>query len=161
MSLSIRDVDGTIISLSDHLFSGAIPIDSDTYSGVIRLYNNYDAEDDIAHVRDVKLFFSPVSGAKSIPVSLGDPSRDVRSSAMFNDKFSGVCTFASETGSDPEDVLHNVNDGIFSGTYDYISASGSQNYNEYRLEISHQSGTVLDTTSGTIFAHVEYRTYLP
>ena len=67
MSLSIRDVDGNLLNLADHLFSGVVEIGSGTYSGVIRLYNNYDVEDDIAHVREVKLYFSPASGSTNIP----------------------------------------------------------------------------------------------
>ena len=161
MSLSIRDVDGNLLNLSDHLFSGAVEIGSGVYSGVIRLYNNYDADPDIAHVRNVKLFFSAVSGAKKIPISHGDPLRDVRSSAMFNDTFSGVCTYSSKLDADPSDSLTNINNGISDGDYDLIYASGSNNFNEYRLEVSHQSGTVLDVASGTVFAHVEYRTYKP
>jgi len=161
MSLSIRDVDGNLLNLADHLFSGAVEIGSGTYSGVIRLYNNYDADDDIAHVRDVKLYFSPVSGSTKIPLSMGDPLRDVRSSAIFNDMFSGICIWSAMSGADPIDTLANVNDGIYSGTFDMISASGVNNYNEYRLEIAMPSGTILDTASGTIFAHVEYRTWKP
>lgn len=161
MSLSIRDVDGNLLNLSDHLFSGAVEIGSGTYSGVIRLYNNYDDDPDIAHVRDVKLFFSPVSGAKTVPIHMGDPLRDVRSSAMMNDKFSGVCTYSSKLNADPSDTLTNINNGITGSDFNIIYASGSNNYNEYRLEVSHQSGTVLDVASGTIFGHVEYRTYLP
>jgi hypothetical protein len=161
MSLSIRDVDGNLLNLSDHLFSGAVPIGSGTYSGVIRLYNNYDAEDDIAHVRNVKLFFSAVSGSTQIPIDYGDPLRDVRSNGMFNDKFSGVCTYSSQLDADPSDVLVNINNGIQGRDFDIIYASGSNNFNEYRVEILHQSGTILDVASGTIFAHVEYRTYKP
>ena len=161
MSLSIRDVDGNLLSLSDHLFSGAVEIGSGTYSGVIRLYNNYDQDADIAHVRGVKLYFTPVSGSVTIPMYIGDPLRDVRTSAMFKDNFSGVCIYSAMSGADPVDTLTNVNDGIYSGTYDEISASGVNNYNEYRLEIQHQSGTILDVASGTIFAHVEYRTFKP
>ena len=160
MSLSIRDVNENLISLSDHLFSGAVEIGSGTYSGVIRVYNNYNQDPDIAHVRNVKLYFTPVSGARKIPIHLGDPQRDVRTNAMINNYFSGVCIYSAKLQADPSAELMNVNGGISHADYGEITASGVNNYNEYRLEMSIPSGTVLDVASGTMYAHIEYRTWL-
>lgn len=162
MSLSIRDTDGNLLSLSDHLFSGAVEIGSGTYSGVARLYNNYDGDPNIAHVKNIRLWISPVSGSVKIPTSIGDPYRDIRTVSMMLDRFSGVCTVASQqSGTDPSVAMRGLVSGVYYSGANIILASGSNNFNEYRFEASIPSGTVLDTTSGTIFFHIEYETWLP
>lgn len=160
MSLSVRDTNGNLIDASSYLFSGIIP-GSGVYSKTIRLYNNYDGDPNVAHVRNVKVFLSPVSGSVDIPIGFGDPNLDVRTHSLYNNLASGICIFSSKIGADPSGTLQNLVFGVSGSNYDEISASGANNYNEYRIDMEIKSGTVLNTTSGTIYFHVEYRTYLP
>lgn len=160
--LSVRDVDGNLLTSADEIFSGAIGIGSGVYSGVIRLYNNYAGNDDVAHARNVKLYLSPFSGSRRLHSSLNDPYRNIRTALYVYNYTSGVCTKASQqSGADPGDSLHNINSGVYGDDYNIIYASGSNNYNEYRLETMLDSTVDLDVYSGALYIHVEYRDYLP
>ena len=161
-SLSIRQVDGTLITSSMEIFSGEVGIGSGVVSGVIRLYNNYDADDDVAHARKVNVFLCAQSGSQAITKGFHDPYRNIRTLGLIKQTMSGICMKASENGGiSPTGAMLSMFSGISGTGYDMIYASGSNNFNEYNIIYSIASGTLFDTSSGSIFIGVEYENYLP
>lgn len=160
--LSIRQLDGTLITSSMEIFSGAVTIGGGVVSGTIRVYNNYDANDDVAHARKVNLYLCAQSGSQAITKGFYDPYRNIRSYALVKNSMSGVCTLASEKGAlTPTGTMLSMYSGISGTAYNTIYASGSNNYNQYDIYFTIPEDTVFDLASGSIFIAVEYENYLP
>lgn len=159
-NISITDSSGTPITNTFEIFSGTVYAGSGVYSGTIRVYNNLDDDSGIAHAKNVKLYMSPVSGAIAYNTGIGELHENITSIPFVYDTLSGSCVYSSKEGGAISSTAQSLRNGIYGTTFDEISASGSNNYNEYDLTLSVPAGVNLQEASGTIYLAVEYKTFL-
>jgi hypothetical protein len=158
--LSITDSSGTPITNTYEIFSGSVYAGSGVYNGTIRVYNNIDAVSGVAHARDVRLYMSPSSGVLGYNGAMGEYDEDITTIPFVHDTLSGSCTYSAKTDAAVSGTLQSLSVGIYGTDYNEIYASGSNNYNEYDLQISIPSGVNILTLSGSIYLAVEYKTFL-
>ena len=91
--LSIRQLDGTLITSSMEIFSGAVGIGSGVVSGTIRVYNNYDGNDDVPHALKVNMYISAQSGSQAITKGFYDPYRNIQTVLLQSEEYVGWVIF--------------------------------------------------------------------
>ena len=159
-NISIADSGGTLITNTFQIFDGTVDAGGGVYTGTVRVYNNKDQDSGVAHARDVVLYASPVSGSIGYNTTLGEYNENISTIPFVFNTLSGSCVYSSKTDSAIDGTVQSLSVGIRGTSHDEITASGSNNYNEYDLTISIPSDVNIQTLSGSLYLAVEYKTFL-
>lgn len=160
MSLSIRDISGNVISAGSSLFGTTILQNNNIYQAIFRLYNNYSALPNIAHVYNVKIYISTHSGITTIFDNIGDPYQHSVAAPLLQDWFSGTCTFSSQENGSVSNTMISAFKGLQFTNANTIYASGSNNYNQYTIQVAIPPGTFYSANSNPLYLNIEYETFL-
>lgn len=150
--ITFRNSDGSaeLGSLWD-IFSGStINRDETSSAGIFRVYNNFAATADIADAKGFELKISADAQFETIAKYAKTTVYDFTQELIEGGYIEIKCSFASELGmAPPSGAVFESLTGTYSGSgFDLISASGTDNYNEYQVRFA-LPDTTLFPTSGS------------